>query len=383
MKKLLSILAAVCLAAAQGTAGGEAPALEEKALELAGSSLRFPAVSGLEDQALEETVNSRIREDLRVEEYLQRMTALISDEARSITVSWNGGILGDVFSGRLDAEGAVRTLRSSQVWTWSNVDLRDGHEIALDEVFTDTAAAREALEAYLEEKVAPGLSPHLGNSRLTPLPEGFLLEKTGLTLLYDVSQLSTLSDRAGDVKIGWNEIREIVDWSEDGIPARIGAAEMAGWTAESPDRIREMAESGQLPDLPVKIGDSVKEWTDRAHLLNDPEEYAGGRMFALEGACFRDIFLLSDAVSSRWDDSRVQGIRMDRGCAWGLCIGRTRQEEWRAVLGEPEYAVTLDEETAEAKRREAGTCDYYRFGAYQLQLYADTDGTLTSITLTE
>ena len=76
MKKLLSILAAVCLAAAQGTAGGEAPALEEKALELAGSSLRFPAVSGLEDQALEETVNSRIREDLRVEEYLQRMAAI-------------------------------------------------------------------------------------------------------------------------------------------------------------------------------------------------------------------------------------------------------------------------------------------------------------------
>ena len=383
MKKLLSILAAVCLVAAQGTAAGEAPALEEKALELAGSSLRFPAVSGLEDQALEETVNSRIREDLRVEEYLQRMTALISDEARSITVSWNGGILGDVFSGRLDAEGAVRTLRSSQVWTWSNVDLRDGHEIALDEVFTDPAAAREALEAYLEEKVAPGLSPHLGNSRLTPLPEGFLLEKTGLTLLYDVSQLSTLSDRAGDVKIGWNEIREIVDWSEDGIPARIGAAEMAGWTAESPDRIREMAESGQLPDLPVKIGDSVKEWTDRAHLLNDPEEYAGGRMFALEGACFRDIFLLSDAVSSRWDDSRVQGIRMDRGCAWGLCIGETRSETWRQALGEPDSTAVFDEEDADSYRTLPGTCDYYRFGNYRLELQADGDGILISILLEE
>ena len=383
MKKLLSILAAACLAAAQGTAAGEAPALEEKALELAGSSLRFPAVSGLEDQALEETVNSRIREDLRVEEYLQRMTALISDEARSITVSWNGGILGDVFSGRLDAEGAVRTLRSSQVWTWSNVDLRDGHEIALDEVFTDPAAAREALEAYLEEKVAPGLSPHLGNSRLTPLPEGFMLERAGLTLLYDVSQLSTLSDRAGDVKIGWNDIREIVDWSGDGIPARIGAAEMAVWTAESPDRIREMAESGQLPDLPVKIGDSVKEWTDRAHLLNDPEEYAGGRMFALEGACFRDIFLLSDAVGSRWDDSRVQGIRMDRGCAWGLCIGETRAETWRRALGEPDSTAVFDEEDADSYRTLPGTCDYYRFGNYRLELQADRDGILISILLEE
>jgi hypothetical protein len=223
----------------------------------------------------------------------------------------------------------------------------------------------------------------MGNSELTPLPEGFRLESTGLTLLYRAEQLSTLSDRAGAVKIGWNEIREITDWSEDGIPARIGAAEMVTLTEESRDRIREMTESGQLPDIPVKPGDSVKEWTDRARLLNDPEEYAGGRMFSLEGASFRNVFILSDKVSSGWDESRVQGIRMDRGCAWGLCIGQTCREEWREVLGEPEYAVTLDEDMAEARRREPGDCDYYRFGAYQLQLYTDAGGTLVSITLTE
>ena len=384
MKKLLTLLAGICLATAAVTgAFCEGPAIEEKALELAGSSLRFPAVSGMEDAALQETVNTRIREDLGVDGYLQRMNALISDEGRSIAVTWRGGISGEVFSALLDAEGAVKSLRSSHVWTWSSVDLRDGHEITLDELFTDAEAAREWMESYLEDTVAPEMSPHLGNSELTPLPDGFVLEKTGLTLLYDADRLSTLSDRAGAVKIGWNELREFTDWSEDGIPARFGAAEMAVLTEESAERIREMTESGQLPDIPVKIGDSVREWTDRTHLLNDPEEYAGGRMFALEGAAFRDVYLLSDAVNSSWDESRVQGIRADRGCFCGLCIGETAAEEWHQLLGEPDYTAVLDEEAAESARTVPGTCDYYLFGDYRLQLQTDTDGILAGITLAE
>ncbi len=382
MRKLLTLLTGICLAAAVMTgAGSEGILLEEKALELAGSSLRFPAVSGMEDEALQEAVNSRIRDDLRVDRYLQRMNALISDEGRHIDVDWNGNIAGDVFSALLDAEGAVESLRSSHVWTWSNVDLRDGHEIAFSELFAEEGTARETIEAYLEETVAPEMSPHLGNSALTPLPEGFRVERTGITLLYDADQLSTLSDRAGAVKIGWNEIREIADWSEDGIPARIGAAEMITLSAESAGRIREMMESGQLPDIPVKIGDSVKEWTDRAHLLNDPEEYFGGRMFALEGAAFRDVYLLSDAVDSSWDKSRVQGIRADRGCFQGLCIGETRAEKWHQLLGEPDDTAVLDEDAAERMRTVPGTCDYYLSGEYRLQLQSDRDGMLVSITL--
>ena len=144
-----------------------------------------------------------------------------------------------------------------------------------------------------------------------------------------------------------------------------------------------MTESGRLPDIPVQMGEGLKALTDRYHMLTDPDIYEGGRLFSLEGGCFRNVYLMTDYRSESWDDSVVRGIRMDRGCAWGLCIGQTRQEDWREVLGEPEYAVTLDDEAAEARRREPGACDYYRFGAFQLQLYADTEGTLVSITLAE
>ena len=71
MKKFLIVLAGICLAMAglpgSGTAEGGSPVLEEKALELDGSSLRFPAVSGMADEVLQEAVNLRIREDLGVD----------------------------------------------------------------------------------------------------------------------------------------------------------------------------------------------------------------------------------------------------------------------------------------------------------------------------
>jgi len=392
MKKLLMILAVLCLAAAGGSGEGGIPAesgnpvtaeITEKSLELGGSRMAFPAVAGMEDAALEAQVNTQIQADLHVNEYLARMTALISDEQRSVTAGWAGGIAGGIFSAVLEAEGSVNPPRVTHAWTWSNIDLRDGHEITLGELFTDEAAAREALEEYLEYTVAPEMSPHLGNSGLTPLPEGFRLERTGLTLLYDAGQLSTLSDRAGAVKISWNEIRAFADWSEDGILSRIGAAEAVTLTGESRERLRETAAGGQLPDIPVKIGDSVKEWTDKARLLNDPEEYAGGRMFALEGAPFRDVYLLSDAVDSGWDNSRVRGIRMDRGCLWGLCIGETAAADWHMLLGEPDETAVLDAEAAADYRTVPGTCDYYLYGSRRLQLMYGEDGILAGITLAE
>ena len=377
------LCAAAVLALAAVPALAEEVSLTEMSLALGNSEVRYPAAEGIVDETLRQAVDERMKTGLDTDAYLARMMTLISEESLRIETSWEGGVLGDVISCIVSAEGALSDSRSTHRWTWSNIDLCDGHEISLDELFTDGEAAREALEEYLDFEVAPELSAHLANSELTPLPDGFRLERTGLTLLYPVNRLSTLRDRAGAVKIGWNEIREYLDLGEDGIPARIGAAEMITLTDESAARIREMAESGQLPDIPVKIGDGLKALTDHWHMLTDPDVYEGGRLFALEGACFRNVFLMTDFLSEKWDTSIVQGIRMDRGCAWGLCIGETTQEDWLEILGKPDAETELDADIAEAYRMEPGACDYYNYGNYQLRLYSDTDGILSSIVLTE
>ena len=76
----------------------------------------------------------------------------------------------------MSAAGALETTRTAHALTGSNIDLRDGHEIGLQELFTDEAAAREMIESYLEDEVAPDLSAHLQNSEVTPIPETFVME---------------------------------------------------------------------------------------------------------------------------------------------------------------------------------------------------------------
>ena len=375
-------LAAALLAFAAACGAEEAFVLEDAGLDLSGElSIHYPALTGSGDPALAEAVNGLIREKCRIGEYLTRAAQLLS--GGSLKTEWTGGILGDVLSCTVSASGALEDTRPAHAWTAVTADLRDGHEITLPELFTDWTEARERMETYLEETVAPELSPMLQSSELTPLPETFSLDRSGLTLLYPAGQLSTLGGLAGDVRIGWNALRDVLDLSGDSIPVRVGAEEMITLSAGSAEQLRTTAAEGTLTGIPVKIGDSMQELTDRWHMLTDPDGFEGGRLFSLEGGCFRGVYLMTDDLDRGWKESRVQGIRMDQGCLWGLCAGETPRAEWLAVLGEPDGTAEIGEEKAEANRIVPGACDYYRCGDYLLQLYSDTDGTLVSVMLTE
>lgn len=56
--------------------------------------------------------------------------------------------------------------------------------------------------------------------------------------------------------------------------------------------------------------------------------------------------MLTDALLETWDHSVVQGIRTDRANFYGLCTDVTTQAEWRAVLGEPDASVDINEDDA-------------------------------------
>lgn len=386
MKFFRTLRRSVCLTAAflllAGSCLAEEIRTEEKGLDLTEEvHIRYPVVTGMEDTALSEQINERILEDCRIREYLARAAQLIS--GGKLEVGWTGGVAGDVFSCAVPASGAVEGPRNTFVWTWSSIDLRDGEEITFRDLFTDTEAARQCMEEYLEEAVAPELSAHLLNNELLPLPEGFFLESTGLTLLWPVNQLSTLSDRAGDIRIPWSVLRPLLLTGEDSILRRIGAEEMITLSEESGTKLRAMATEGKLPGIPAALGDRMLELTDRYHMLTDPDGFEDGRLFSLEGGCFRGVYLMTDDLDRGWENSTVQGIRTDLGCIWGLCIGETTRPEWISALGEPEYTAEVGEEKAEANRIVPGRCDYYSCGNHQLRLYSDEHEVLVSVVLTE
>ena len=358
------------------------PALVDGGLELSGSSVHYPQLTGMADEVLQQQLNDRILAAGDIENRLTRL-ALLMQSPVSMQVTYRATMAGDVLSCVFSALGAVTDERATHVWSAVNVDLADGSDIAFDRLFTDEEGLRRDLEECLDYGVGPELSAHLRNSELTPVPEVFGLTETGLTLYYPMEQLSTLSDRAGAVTILWYELREHLRREDDDILTRIGARDMLVPAPDSGEKIRAAVEAGTLPGVPVTLGGSVQEATDTYRMLTDPDLYQDGRMFALEDAAFRQVWLLTDALTEKtWDKSVIKGLRADRFNLWGLYPGLDRQAV-EAMLGQPDTVLTLDADMADAYRLVPGESLYYNYTGVQLRLHFDAEGLLTSLIITQ
>lgn len=383
MKKWLICLLILALSLTPALAEEEAaaPSLTRQGLALGEGWVYYPQVEGMTDEALLQTVNDALLQALDAQGLLTRL-ALTMQNPTPLRADYTAFLAEDVLSVVMEVSGPLADERTTHQWRTVNIDLRTGQAIALDDLFTDAQAARAWLCDELEWELAPALSAHLRNNQLVPLPEGFGLSDSGLTLYYDIDQLCTLGDRAGTVHIRWSRLRPWLDVSAEGLPGRVGVLRMIALDGESPERIRQAVADGSLPGIPAVLGEKVQTCIDRYGLLIDPDLYEDGRLFQLQDGAFRDAYLLSDRLSSKWEESVVQGIRSDRLDLFGLCTGETRREAWLSLLGEPDATVTLDAERADSYRMVPGTSDYYQLGDVRLRLHADEEGVLTSIILT-
>jgi len=381
MKRIFVLVMVWVLGAALvGAAEAASPAVQDVALELLGSTLHYPQVTGLADPAVEQAVNQAIMEAGRIETRINRMAMLMTSPVK-MSVSYTHELMGDVFSCAILADGAVETTRATQVWSTVTIDLTTGRVITLDELFTDPASARKAIEDHLLTQVAPEQSAHLASGSLTPLPEAFSLSPTGLTLYYPIDQFRTLSDRAGTVTLLWSELRDDLDLTEGSVASRIGATSALQFPADARAALTDALAQGGFPGIPARIGQSVQELTDRYAQLTDNELCEAGRMFLLEDGAFRGAWIITDALTDRWDESRVNIIRTDRLNLAGLCTGHTTMAAWREALGEPDATVPANDAQADSWRLLPGTSDYYLLGEYRLRLHADESGILRSVFL--
>lgn len=382
LKQFLSALTAAMLlftpALAESVSNDARIMLTDSGLDLLQSSVRYPQIEGMADEDLQQQINEQILADLCITDRLNRLPLLMQSPV-PLTVTYEATLTGDVLSCVLESSGPVINERSTHVWNTVNIDLTSGNAITLADLFTDVDAALADITAMLEDDLAPELSAHLSNSMLTPLPDQFALTSTGLTFYYPIEQLSTLSDRAGAVTFLWSELREHLHLTEGSILERIGAKAMLTGNAEA---IRTAVESGQLPGIPLTLGASVQEATDAFHLLIDPDLYQDGRMFSLEGAAFRQVWLLTDALTESWDQSIIKGLRLDRVNLYGLCTGMSRSEA-QSLLGVPDASVTIASDLAEAYRLTEGFSDYYNMTGTQLRLHFDSEEQLTSLFITQ
>ena len=374
---LYIILMMICTLAFAGS-----PDVTDVSLELLGSKVHYPQLTGLAEPTAQTEVNAAIMEKGRINERLTRMAALVNSPVK-LDVSYTYTLENDVFSCAILASGAVETSRATQVWSTVNVNLFTGKEIAFADLFTDADAATTFIETYLDEQVAPELSAHLAAGSLTPIPAEFTISPTGLTLYYDIDAFRTLSDKAGMVTILWSELRDYLNLEMGGPLYDLRVERHIGLDIDDPEYIRSSLANGALEGIPAAINQPMQELIDRYALLNDPDIYEGGRMIALEDGAFRQAYVLTDALTEKFDNSIVQGIRADRLNFHGLCTGDTTMEAWRAALGTPDTTLAVNGERAEAWRIVPGTSDYYTFGDYRLRLHADESGVLRSVFLTK
>ena len=374
---IANLSVAACAEAGEAEAPAE-PALADCGLDLGTASVHWPELRGLPDAEIQDALNAQLRAAADADTLTARMALVMSAEP-PLTVSWEGDVHGGVLSAVIYREGPLTDDRFRSVWAAVNADTATGEAIALRDLFTDPDKALPYIETWLEDDIAWGLSDHLMNSELTPLPEVFAITPEGLTLYYKTNALSTLSDRAGAVTLDWAPLAPWLDLREDGILARFGVKDMLTPDASA---LTEALAGGSLPGIPAALGDDVRALVDRYHLLADPDFYDGGRYVQLEDSRFRDVFLMTDALSGKqFDGSTVLGLRTDRFGLLGLITGATVREEWQALLGEPYASVELDSAAAEAMRLVPGTSDYYHCGEHILQLHADEEDVLRSIFL--
>lgn len=381
-RRIVSLLVVVMMAVVPAFAEvWEGPAAGDVALDLLGSSIHYPQLTGLADAEVQAAVNAAIMEAGQIDQRINRMAVLMNAPVK-LNVSYTHVLAGDVFSCAILADGAVETTRATQVWGTVNLDLSTGESITFADLFLDETAAREHIEAYLTAEVAPEQSAHLAAGSLLPLPETFSLSREGLTLYYPIDQFRTLSDRAGTVTILWTELREHLNLSEDSPLVALSVPDTITLDGnDSPETIAAALAEGGFPGVPAVIGQSVRELTDRYAQLTDNELCEGGRMFLLEDGAFRQVYIITDALTDSWDKSVVNILRADRLNLGGLCTGYTTMNMWRAVLGEPDATVVTGEASAESWRIVTGTSDYYTLGDYRLRLHADETGVLRSVFL--
>lgn len=381
MKRVISLVLTLMLCAAMaGAEAPDGPTVNDVGLDLMGCSVHYPQVTGLDHAPAQTAVNAAIMENGQIDARISRMAALMNAPVK-LNVSYTHTLAGNVFSCAILADGAVQTTRATQLWSTVNFDLATGEEIPFAALFLNEAATREAIEELLLTQVAPEQSDHLAAGNLLPLPEAFSLTREGLTLHYPIEQFRTLSDKAGTVTLLWTELREHLDLSDGSPLAALGVPETISFGADPRQAVTDAISNGAFPGVPAALGQSVKELTDRYRQLTDNELCEAGRMFLLEDGAFRGVYVITDALRDRWDDSTVNLLRADRLNLAGLCTGYTTMDAWREALGEPDATVSTGEQAAESWRIVPGTSDYYTLGSYTLRLHADMAGVLRSVFL--
>lgn len=271
-------------------------------------------------------------------------------------------------------EGKMLSGPPSQMYYPVTLDLFSGKEVSFDQLFIDPDGAKQWIENYLTEEVAPTLSTYLENSDLLPVPyDRFFLDGNGnLILVYENRQLSFLSGSSGAVAFRYSELWDYLDTSAAGIPMQV-LFEPYSYTEPDP-MMTSLWKSLRAAPMP---GEKMKNVLEKLHSTVDSGFYPGGACIEVEEPTLRGALILTDE-----NETTVKGILTSRVDHYGINTGKTTLEEAIALMGEEPLArLPISEAAAEMYRVCPGEAAVYRDEktGQSFTLYADETGVVQYI----
>lgn len=368
MLKKWTLLCLLMLMGFCGLAAAEEVTIQEVRTQMGENYVAYPQLAGMAEEAIQQKINDDIALSSGVTGHMVSLFTLTGQQ--TLTVDYDAYLNEQVFSTVISAKGKLPQKRDGHAWTALTYDLKTGERLKLDQLFTDADKAVALMEEKAVASLSEELNGYLEYSDITPLPaDAFTLDEHGITFWYPAEQFSLLSGYSGACQFWYEELDGL--WISDQVP------EM---TADQQKRaIGASVAAGEMPHVPVRMGQSMQEVTDKYRLLREPDEFPRGRYFVMEDPAFRSILIISDALQADYTSSVVEGIQLRRGALHGLTIGRTTQTEWQNMLGEAAETLTMTANMAYDYALREGTCDIYHFGDHELRLYADPEGLLYAI----
>jgi len=358
------------------------PVITEMKTAIGDNAIDYPQLNGLTNQDVQQMINDAIVEKAKIAQRMLTLSTLQSGSA-GLSVTYEAYLGGGIFSTVISAKGIMENGRTGQEYTSLCFNLVSGEPITIADLFQNPDDAVSYMEETLQNTYLDELSSYLENSSLTPLPrESFSLDADGITFYYPYKQFSLLSGYSGAAQFNYDELTDYLLTDDNALPATLGILPEKLTDQEIKSNIEKVVAEGTLPHIRAKLGDNMAKLIKQYRLLRTPDQYPGGRYFQLEAPAFRQVLVLSDALTTGWDNSNVEGLLSYRADLFGIQSGETTRDRWQEILGAPESSVDFSEDMAYDYGFPAGTADYYTFGDRQLLLYAGEDGILYAVRLT-
>ncbi len=368
LKRWMMLLLAVfvCVFA---QAAAEEITIEEVRTQMGENVVVYPQLKGMDDETVQQKINDDIVASSGVTNHMVSLFTLSGQQ--KLNVTYDAYLNDGIFSTVISAKGRLPKVRDGHSYTALTYDLKTGERLTLDQVFADVDAAVALMEEKAVETLSEELNGYMEYSEVTPLPvDSFTLDEDGITFWYPAEQFSLVSGWSGACQFWYEELQGLLLNERPSLT-----------TDEQKAAIEKSVADGVLPHVPVQMGQNMQEIADAYRLLRTPDEFPGGRYFLMEHPAFRSVLVISDSLQADYAASVVEGIQLRRGGLHGLLIGKTLQQEWRELLGEPESSLVMTESMAYDYGLCEGSYDVYHYGANELRLYADTDGALYAIQL--